>query len=1417
MAPKKGEEAGRQKSARSSSPRSGRPAAPAAPAPKGAAPAKAAPQTSAPVSKEASPFSQAALKTVEPSPEADEPYVYPDGRTYPADGVSLCCLKPNYFPRSWAIALINAPFFDSLVLLVITVNTCSMAWESPLDEEGTWKSGIIAVLEAVFLWVYTVEMFLKMLAYGVIGNKRAYMHDPWCVLDFIVVSCAWAPILLANVALPNMNSLRALRAFRALRAMKIIPGLKLIIDSMLDVIPKLGNVTALFIFIFVVFGTIGMELFEGLLHYRCAYAGFEPGVSDEADFDSEVACNPKAPASDFCGEGETCAYFESLPFYGMMSFDSVPLAMVTLLSATTWDTWETSMFCLMDITGNWWCLLYYLGIIILGGCFARNLFLAVLFEEFTQLGRVNVAVEKMEKRAAELKGEIEVKEEKVVPTGFLADLANSSFLSGASILLVLVNMVLMCMPYYGMSDEYAANLELVGSYITYAFAFEMGIKLLGLGCGGYWSDGWNCLDGTIVLMSLSEILVTQMLSSLADGSVPQMSFLRMLRLLRVARALRLMRSWQGLYSVVATLLRVAPKISSLFCVTFVIMLVFTLAGMEFFGGIYTEDAGYSEVPCPGAVCPNPDLAEKPYYANFDYFYSGMLSVFILFTGEWVDSSLAAASVLGPKVLFYFIPCMCIGSFLVMNIFIGMVLSAFGEEDEEEEGEEKPAPEETPAPAAPHSDLREEMPWPQEHSLCLFGPRNILRRACEGIVSNKLFEHFILLIILASSYSLAIDTPLLDPESVTAALLTLSNYIFTAIFVAEMLLKIIAYGFAFTERAYLKDSWNQLDFFIVVVSVTVIAAEVLDIPALAPLTSLRVLRALRPLRLIGRIESMKVIVSTLIRSIPAVVNVGLVYFFIQSVFAILGMQLFAGTFAMCQEDPTIKGKHHCEDQGYLWANPPGNAFDDFGQASLTLFLQTSGDLWETEMFQAMAASAPGHIPVRNDFSPAALFSIAWMFFGAFIALNLFVGAIVETFNAISAETGAGSAIMTGSQLQWVQTIKVAVQTKPTKGVVAPSGGLRLWVFNLVMSISFDAFIIVIILLNTVLMASKYYQFEEDGWPKTYYDYGMRFFTTVYYVECALKMFAMGPGGYFSVGWNRFDFTIVCTAALDDLSVDVSAFLPISPFLLRVLRIVRIVRILRILKGVKGLRDLVTTVILSAPPVFNVCQLLVIVMFIFSVLGMSLFGNMVLQDNVEAHANFQTVPNGMLLLLQTVTGDGWTLLLQDTKVQESSGLCTEAEGNCGTWAAIPYFVTFQLVGTLVFLNLMIAVILDNFTSLSEQNPDLVSPTDVDGFMDAWAELDPEASNTLLSARLPELIMKVPPPLGVMGDGDEADATALAKKLKVDGKDGVVKFADVLLALSLKRYLDKSDLTESDLIKLEKDVELQLTKAPAEEFTA
>jgi hypothetical protein len=121
----------------------------------------------------------------------------------------------------------------------------------------------------------------------------------------------------------------------------------------------------------------------------------------------------------------------------------------------------------------------------------------------------------------------------------LEALATSSALASFSTALVLVNMLIMCLPYEGMPPSYAEALELACTAITGLFVLEMALKLCGLGCLGYWSDNWNVLDGTIVLLSLFEILVTEVLTVFADGEIPQLSFLRMLRLLRIARALRL--------------------------------------------------------------------------------------------------------------------------------------------------------------------------------------------------------------------------------------------------------------------------------------------------------------------------------------------------------------------------------------------------------------------------------------------------------------------------------------------------------------------------------------------------------------------------------------------------------------------------------------------------------------------------------------------------------------------------------------------------------------------------------------------------------------------------------------------------------------------------------------------------------------
>ena len=112
----------------------------------------------------------------------------------------------------------------------------------------------------------------------------------------------------------------------------------------------------------------------------------------------------------------------------------------------------------------------------------------------------------------------------------------------------------------------------MGDLITWVFIWEMGLKLIALGCEGYWSDGWNQLDGSIVLLSIVDMIVTM----LAAGSGVKLSFLRVLRMLRIARVLRLMREWQGLYKIISTFMKAVPQMLNISILMFVFMIIFAL-------------------------------------------------------------------------------------------------------------------------------------------------------------------------------------------------------------------------------------------------------------------------------------------------------------------------------------------------------------------------------------------------------------------------------------------------------------------------------------------------------------------------------------------------------------------------------------------------------------------------------------------------------------------------------------------------------------------------------------------------------------------------------------------------------------------------------------------------------------------------
>jgi hypothetical protein len=98
-----------------------------------------------------------------------------------------------------------------------------------------------------FLYFFTFELVIKVVARGFLHHADAYLHDPWCQIDFVVVSLAWLPLILPGFG--NFSSVRALRSLRPLRALKRVPGMPQLVESILSALPRVGNVFLLCVFI----------------------------------------------------------------------------------------------------------------------------------------------------------------------------------------------------------------------------------------------------------------------------------------------------------------------------------------------------------------------------------------------------------------------------------------------------------------------------------------------------------------------------------------------------------------------------------------------------------------------------------------------------------------------------------------------------------------------------------------------------------------------------------------------------------------------------------------------------------------------------------------------------------------------------------------------------------------------------------------------------------------------------------------------------------------------------------------------------------------------------------------------------------------------------------------------------------------
>ena len=201
----------------------------------------------------------------------------------------------------------------------------------------------------------------------------------------------------------------------------------------------------------------------------------------------------------------------------------------------------------------------------------------------------------------------------------------------------------------------------------------------------------------------------------------------------------------------------------------------------------------------------------------------------------------------------------------------------------------------------------------------------------------------LALICASSIKLATDTYSYENQEGSRATV-ISKAIddsFNWLFILEMAVKLISLGLCMDEGSYLRDEWNALDFFIVTSSIFDMALANLDVPVIK---ILRMLRALRPLRFITHNVAMKLIVKALLESLGGILNVLLVVAVVFLIFAIVGINFFAGKFFFCSIDKyVLHDQRTCEFAGGKWQAYDHN-FDDVLRGFISLYVVSSLEGW-----------------------------------------------------------------------------------------------------------------------------------------------------------------------------------------------------------------------------------------------------------------------------------------------------------------------------------------------------------------------------------------------------------------------------------------------------------------------------------------
>ncbi|CAF3370121.1 unnamed protein product [Rotaria socialis] len=666
------------------------------------------------------------------------------------------------------------------------------------------------------------------------------------------------------------------------------------------------------------------------------------------------------------------------------------------------------------------------------------------------------------------------------------------------------------------------------------------------------------------------------------------------------------------------------------------------------------------------------------------------------------------------------------------------------------------------------------------------------------------DWIMIVVTVFSAVSMSFETP--SNRVVDKPFLQVAEYVFVIFMSVELTLKIFAHGLFFTPKALIRDIGGATDVAVFFVGLIFLCWLPRNVPANSVAQFLMLLRSTRPLRIFILVPDMRKVVYEVCRGFKEILLVSILLVVLMFIFAIFGVQIIGGRLARCNDRDYYNNRTLCHGTFMrelyvskmnvggadpvmlvprVWANPQNFNFDYIGSAMLALFEVLSLEGWLEIRDIIMDRMGPQH----------AIFVHIFVFIGTLIGLTLFVGVVIANYSE-----NKGTALLTVDQRRWMDLKGRIKLVQPLRTPPRPENNkFRSYVFDITQTKLFKKSSAVLVLFNCALLYKPWKAKERITQISALIS---SLFTFLFLVEAVMKCIALGFAGYWQSRRNRFDLLVTILGigwiVLNFISISKAELQEFSnTFGFTVI----ILRFFTIAGKHATLKMLMLTIIVSFFKSFFIILGMFLLMLVYAFAGVILFGCVKFGPELGRHANFKTVPNAIVLLMRIVTGEDWNKIMHDCMVVPPR--CTRGgsywESDCGnSTASILYFCSFYIIITYIVLNLLVAIIMENFSLFYSNEEDaLLSYTDIRHFQTVWNMIDTGRKGVIPARRVKFL-------LRLLRGRLEVDAEKLYKHMCYEieklnnGND--VTFHDVLNMLAYRSVDIRKSLQFEELLARE-----------------